>query len=82
MLGAGPEWLKETEVGLELLGLTPQQVKRALAERRRASSVSIIEALSRRQQEAAQAGEDQDQGAGEPPANEPPAALGRPTLVG
>ncbi|AGK86417.1 hypothetical protein Sedge_003, partial [Mycobacterium phage Sedge] len=42
----------------------------------------IIEALSRRQQEAAQAGEDQDQGAGEPPANEPPAALGRPTLVG
>ncbi|ABE67260.1 portal protein [Mycobacterium phage Halo] len=82
MLGAGPEWLKETEVGLELLGLTPQQAKRALAERRRASSVSIIEALNRRQQEAATAGEDQDQGAGEPPANEPPAALGRPTLVG
>ncbi|AYD84588.1 portal protein [Mycobacterium phage Paito] len=82
MLGAGPEWLKDTEVGLELLGLDAQQVKRALAERRRASSLSIIEALANRRQEAEQAGEDQDQGAGELPANDPPAALGRPTLVG
>ncbi len=29
-------WLAETEVGLELLGLSPDQIKRALAERRRA----------------------------------------------
>jgi hypothetical protein len=33
-LGAVP-WLAETEVGLELLGLEPAQIERALAERRR-----------------------------------------------
>ncbi|MCV7226068.1 phage portal protein [Mycolicibacterium komossense] len=44
-LGAGPEWLKETEVGLELLGLDPQQIKRALAEKRRGNSTSIVDAL-------------------------------------
>ncbi|MFF1531516.1 phage portal protein, partial [Cellulomonas sp. NPDC058312] len=30
-------WLAETEVGLELLGLDEQQIKRALADKRRAS---------------------------------------------
>lgn len=44
-LGAGPEWLKETEVGLELLGLDAQQVKRAMAEKRRTGSPSIVQAL-------------------------------------
>lgn len=34
-LAAGPEWLKETPVGLELLGLTPQQIKRAESDRDR-----------------------------------------------
>lgn len=47
ILGAGPEWLKETEVGLELLGLTPQQAKRALAEKRRRGSLSIVDALNK-----------------------------------
>jgi hypothetical protein len=32
-IGAGPEWLKETRVGLELLGLSKQQIERAEAER-------------------------------------------------
>lgn len=62
-LGAGPDWLKETEVGLELLGLDSQQIKRALAEKRRLESVSLIDALNRNQQ--APAGEDQDQNAGD-----------------
>lgn len=47
MLGAGPEWLKETTVGLELLGLSPQQAKRALAEKRRLGSLSVVDALNR-----------------------------------
>lgn len=33
---ASVPWLADTEVGLELLGLTPDQIKRALNERRRA----------------------------------------------
>lgn len=46
-LGAVP-WLAETEVGLELLGLEPDQVKRALAERSRASGRQVmLEALAR-----------------------------------
>ena len=32
-LAAAPPWLKETTVGLELLGLTPQQIRRAQQER-------------------------------------------------
>jgi hypothetical protein len=44
-LGAVP-WLAETEVGLELLGLDEQQIKRALAERRRASGRAVIAALA------------------------------------
>jgi hypothetical protein len=46
ILGAGPEWLKETTVGLELLGLTPQQVKQALAEKRRAGVVQALTAIT------------------------------------
>lgn len=44
-LGAGPEWLKETTVGLELLGLNAQQVKRALAERRVAEGRRLLAGL-------------------------------------
>lgn len=47
-VGAGPEWLKETRVGMELLGLTTQQIDRALAERQqsvgRQSAAAIIAA--------------------------------------
>lgn len=35
-------WLAESEVGLELLGLTPQQVKRAMAERRRTQGTTAL----------------------------------------
>lgn len=38
-------WLAETEVGLELLGLDPQQIERALAEKRRAAGRAVIAAL-------------------------------------
>lgn len=38
-------WLAETEVGLELLGLDDQQMKRALAERRRIEGGSVLERL-------------------------------------
>jgi Phage portal protein, SPP1 Gp6-like len=39
-------WLAETEVGLELAGLTPAQIRRALAERRKAEGTrSVLEAL-------------------------------------
>lgn len=45
-LGAGPEWLKETRVGMELLGLTPQQIDLAESQRvklqGRQSALSII----------------------------------------
>lgn len=47
-VGAGPEWLKETRVGMELLGLSTQQIDRALAERKlsagRQSAAAIIAA--------------------------------------
>lgn len=47
-VSAGPEWLKETRVGMELLGLTTQQIDRALAERQqsvgRQSAAAIIAA--------------------------------------
>lgn len=39
-------WLAETEVGLELLGLTPQQRKRALTERSRVRGSSVLAALA------------------------------------
>ncbi|MGI5222482.1 phage portal protein [Nocardia sp. CA-290969] len=38
-------WLAETEVGLELLGLTEQQIERALADRRRANVRQILDRL-------------------------------------
>lgn len=66
MLGSGPEWLKETSVGLELLGLTPQQAKRALAEKRRAGSLNLVEALK-----SAPAGD--QPAAGDRPAGDQPA---------
>jgi hypothetical protein len=40
-------WLAETEVGLELLGLDEQQIRRALAERTRTGSLSRLDALAR-----------------------------------
>lgn len=47
-LAAGPEWLKETTVGLQLLGLSKQQIELALAEHQksvgRQSAVSLIAA--------------------------------------
>ena len=42
------EWLKDTEVGLELIGLNPQQIERALAERRLAAGRSVIQAIASR----------------------------------
>lgn len=38
-------WLAETEVGLELLGLTRDQIDRAMAEKRRASGRAVLAAL-------------------------------------
>lgn len=43
-VGAGPEWLKETTVGLELLGLSTQQIGRALAEHRQNAGRAVVEA--------------------------------------
>lgn len=42
---AAVPWLAETEVGLELLGLTGDQMKRALAERRRAQGRATLASL-------------------------------------
>jgi len=39
-------WLAETEVGLELLGLDEQQIKRALSDRRRAAGSAALRALT------------------------------------
>lgn len=44
-LGSVP-WLAETEVGLELLGLDDQQIKRALAERRRLGGSAALRAVA------------------------------------
>lgn len=38
-------WLADTEVGLELLGLDEQQVKRAMADKRRAAGNGVLETL-------------------------------------
>ena len=43
-LGAVP-WLAETEVGLELLGLDEQQIRRAMADRRRMAGRQLVAAL-------------------------------------
>lgn len=42
---AAVPWLAETEVGLELLGLDPQQIRRALADRRLAAGRQVLAAL-------------------------------------
>lgn len=45
------KWLAETEVGLELLGLNPQQVRLAMADKRRAQgALTAIQALQAAQQ--------------------------------
>ena len=41
-------WLADTEVGLELLGLDDQQIKRAMAEKRRAAGRGVLDALRTR----------------------------------
>lgn len=41
------EWLKDTEVGLELLGLDRQQIERAISEKRRAEARQTLESLRR-----------------------------------
>ncbi|HKY57671.1 MAG TPA: phage portal protein [Aeromicrobium sp.] len=38
-------WLADTEVGMELMGLSTEQIRRALAERRRGQGRSVLEAL-------------------------------------
>lgn len=43
---AAVPWLAETEVGLEMLGLTDQQITRALAERRRLSGSAALRAIT------------------------------------
>jgi hypothetical protein len=45
---AAVPWLAESEVGLELLGLTPQQITRALADRRRAGGSAALRRISER----------------------------------
>src|SRR5690606_23856279 len=42
---AAVPWLAETEVGLELLGLSDQQIVRAMAEKRRASGSAALRAI-------------------------------------
>ena len=54
MIGSIP-WLAETEVGLELLGLSPQQIRRAMADRDRARMMQAIATLAPRPAEPAQA---------------------------
>ena len=39
-------WLAETSVGMELLGLSSQQIERAMAERRRSQTSSLVERLT------------------------------------
>jgi hypothetical protein len=46
-------WLADTEVGLELLGLDPQQMKRALAEHRKVQARQLITQLTTPQPPAA-----------------------------
>jgi hypothetical protein len=42
---AAVPWLADTEIGLELLGLDEQQVKRAMAEKRRQRGAQVLAAL-------------------------------------
>lgn len=41
-------WLAETDVGLELMGLTPEQITRAKAERKNAQGRSLIQQIAER----------------------------------
>jgi Phage portal protein, SPP1 Gp6-like len=43
---AAVPWLAESEVGLELLGLTPQQVRRAMSDKRRQNGSGVLERLT------------------------------------
>ncbi len=47
-IGAGPDWLKETRVGLKLLGLSTEEIDQAYAERDRMRGRSVLEALAAR----------------------------------
>lgn len=55
-------WLAETEVGLELLGLDDQQIRRALADRRRARGSEVLDALRQAASRAGQAANQDDGG--------------------
>ena len=46
---AAAPWLAETEVGLELMGLEPEQIKRALAEKRKAAGRAVLATLAQPQ---------------------------------
>jgi hypothetical protein len=46
-------WLADTEIGLELLGLDEQQVRRAMADRRRNAGSGVLEVLRNAAQNAA-----------------------------
>lgn len=55
-LASGPEWLKETDVALELLGLDEQQIKRAMSQKRAAEGrMTTAQALAERARAAAAA---------------------------
>jgi hypothetical protein len=45
-------WLAETEIGLELLGLTPDQIARAMSEKRRAAGRAVLATLAQPQANA------------------------------
>lgn len=47
-VAAAPEWLKDTRVGLELLGLSKQQIDEALAERQRNAGRALVQAIVER----------------------------------
>lgn len=70
-------WLAETEVGLELLGLDDQQIRRALAERRRAEGSQALQTILQRaaaRQNITPAAQNEpvsdDDGSGGPPATQ------------
>jgi hypothetical protein len=63
---AAVPWLAETSVGLELLGLSESQRKRALAEKRRMEAAGVLERLAQAAPEPAPAPE-----AEQPPEEEP-----------
>jgi hypothetical protein len=50
-------WLAESEVGLEILGLTPDQARRAMNDRRRIEGRDLLNRLRERQQQVGQTGQ-------------------------